>query len=438
MLNRNRLNHCCDLIENIPSHRMVAHQLCSSSLATDDPAKVTIIGAGPSGLATAAWLKTYGIPYIILERADCIASLWKNGMYDRLRMHTGKHYCELPFKSMPDSYPTYLKRDQFVDYLEEYARNFQIEPYFNETVVQASYNHHAKSWEVHTRRSEPNANQRQFDRDNTIKQYFSKWLVVATGENAEAVIADLPGLENFEGIVLHSSQYKNALPFKGKKVLVVGAGNSGMEIALDLSSTESITTSLAVRGPLHVLPREMFGSSTFSLIMKLCKIFPVRFVDRVLVAYSQLKFGDTLLYGLRRPKIGPLELKNAMGKTPVLDVGTVSMIKNGCIEVKPGVDCVSSSTVRFVDNSSETYDALVLATGYRSNVPSWLHDEYGLFTEQGLCKSCKDAWKGRNGLYAVGLSGKGLSVAMEDARRIADHILHAYTELAPTRIDKFI
>eukprot|EP00250_Pteridium_aquilinum_P010632 c19527_g1_i1 orf=70-495(+) len=107
----------------------------------DHQLTVIIIGAGPSGLATAACLQQHGIPYKILERAQCIASLWKNHTYDRLHMHTAKNCCELPFMPLPDDYPNFLSRQQFIDYLEAYAQKFHIEPIFNETVEQATYNH---------------------------------------------------------------------------------------------------------------------------------------------------------------------------------------------------------------------------------------------------------------------------------------------------------
>lgn len=393
--------------------------------------KAIIIGAGPSGLATAAWLRRYGVPYIIIERAHCIASLWKNHTYERLHMHTPKSFCELPFMPHPSSTSNFLTRQQFINYLEAYARKFHIEPIFREMVEQATYDHDTESWVVRTRPSHEQSTMIvsvSGQASQVCRQYACKWLVVATGENAEAVLPHLPGLSDFKGTILHSSQYKTGSQFQNKKVLVVGAGNSGMEIALDLANTGSSTTSIVVRSPLHILPREMFGLSTFSLAMRLCKIFPVRFVDCFLVTYSILRFGDTFLYGLRRPKIGPLELKNTMGKTPILDVGTLAKIQSGIIEVKPAIECVTASGVRFVEsNVAESYDVLVLATGYKSTVSSWLHDEDNFFNEQGLCKSPAKCWKGKNGLYVAGLSGKGLLRALIDASLIGSDIMKSYT-----------
>lgn len=390
-----------------------------------------IIGAGPSGLATAACLQQHGVPFVIIERADCIVSLWKKNTYDRLHLHTAKHCCELPFMTLPESYPTFLTRKHFVDYLEEYARKFSIKPIFNEMVELAKYNHETGDWLVHTRQCGGG----EESKDTVYKKYSCKWLVAATGENADAVLPHLPGARDFPGTIIHSSQYKNGSHFNKKKVLVVGAGNSGMEIALDLVNCGA-TTSIVVRSPLHVLPREMFfGMSTFSVAMTLCKIFPVRLVDCFLVAYSNLRFGKIFLYGLRRPKVGPLELKNKMGKTPILDVGTLSKIQSGDIKVRPAIECLNVSGVRFVDSTTDSYDAIILATGYKSSIPSWLHDEDEFFTEQGLSRSPLENWKGKRGLYAAGLSGKGLLQATMDARQIAKDISRAYS--AQAKLNQF-
>ncbi|KAF9594865.1 hypothetical protein IFM89_035026 [Coptis chinensis] len=140
-----------------------------------------IVGAGPSGLAVAPCLKEKGVPSVIVERANCIASLWKSKAYDRLHFHLPKKFCELPLMPFPAKFPTYPTKEHFVDYLDAY-------------------------YEI---------------------SYLSRWLVVATGENSEAVVSAIEGMNDFEGPVLHTSSYKNGEEFSGKNVLVVGCGNSG-------------------------------------------------------------------------------------------------------------------------------------------------------------------------------------------------------------------
>ncbi|KAG9453657.1 hypothetical protein H6P81_006561 [Aristolochia fimbriata] len=127
-------------------------------------------------------------------------------------------------------------------------------------------------------------------------------------------------------------------------------------------------------------------------------------------------------FGLRRPEVGPLELKNLTGKTPVLDVGTLAKIRTGQIKVVPGIRKFLANGVELVDGSVEEFNSVILATGYRSNVPSWLKGD--LFSkEDGFPKKAfPNSWKGDKGLYTVGFTRRGLLGASMDAQRIAEDI----------------
>ncbi|MCD9643206.1 Indole-3-pyruvate monooxygenase YUCCA6 [Datura stramonium] len=373
-----------------------------------------IVGAGPSGLAAAACLKEKGVASLVLERSNCIASLWQLKTYDRLRLHLPKQFCELPLMSFPDDFPTYPTKQQFIKYLELYAMTFDIRPLFNQTVVCANYDQNLGFWRVRT------------ETTTTTIEYVSRWLIVATGENAEAVVPGIEGMGEFGGRIMHTSLYKSGEIFRGKKVLVVGCGNSGMEVCLDLCNHDA-SPSLVVRDTVHVLPREMLGKSTFGLSMWLLKWLPMRLVDRFLLITSRLLLGDTARLGLDRPEIGPLELKNLSGKTPVLDVGTLAKIKSGDIKVYPGIKrLLKHRTVEFLNGQTEEFDAIILATGYKSNVPSWLKEREMFSEKDGLPKRpFPNGWKGECGLYAVGFTKRGLLGASMDAKKIADHI-HQY------------
>ncbi|PPE01102.1 hypothetical protein GOBAR_DD01872 [Gossypium barbadense] len=331
-----------------------------------------IIGAGPSGLATAACLKQRGISSLILERENFIASLWKLKTYDRLRLHLPKHFY----------------------------------PVFNKTVVSAEFDHRCGFWRIKT-----------LGLKHEETEYVSRWLIVATGENAEEVVPKIEGMDDFSGPILHTSSYKSGRLFRGKDVLVVGCGNSGMEVCLDLCNCEA-RPSLVVRASVHVLPQEMLGRSTFGLSMWLLKWFPVRIVDRLLLLLSRFTIGDTGKFGLHRPQLGPLELKSRSGKTPVLDVGTLDKIKSGNIKVYPGIKRITYNAAEFVDGTKENFDAIILATGYKSNVPQWLKDR-DLFSEKdGLPREpFPNGWKGECGLYAVGFTKRGLLGSSLDAKK---------------------
>ncbi|XP_028774042.1 indole-3-pyruvate monooxygenase YUCCA2-like [Neltuma alba] len=383
-----------------------------------------IVGAGPSGLAAAACLKAKGIPSIILERANCLASMWQLKTYDRLRLHLPKQFCELPLMPFPSNFPCYPTKQQFVAYLKAYADRFGLRPAFGRRVVSAEYDEELKYWRVKTKTGTTCGG----DEEEREREYWCRWLVVATGENAEEVVPEIEGMGEFGGRIVHTSSYKSGDMLCGKAVLVVGCGNSGMEVCLDLCN-HNATPSLVVRDTVHILPQQMFGKSTFGLAMCLLRWLPVRVVDQFLLIMSHLMIGDTSRFGIHRPKLGPLQLKNLYGKTPVLDVGTLSLVRSGKIKVRPGIKRLKHHAVEFVDGTVQNFDAIILATGYKSNVPSWLKGSDMFSEKDGLPrKPFPNGWKGENGLYAVGFTKRGLLGASIDAKRIAEDIQHIYLQ----------
>ncbi|XP_055831199.1 probable indole-3-pyruvate monooxygenase YUCCA4 [Solanum dulcamara] len=371
-----------------------------------------IVGAGPSGLAVSVCLKENGVPSLILERSDCIASLWQHKTYDRLKLHLPKQFCQLPLFDFPENFPKYPTKHQFISYLEEYAKHFSITPKFKQSVKVAEFDEVCGFWRVQTE---------DF-------QYLSKWLIVATGENAEAVIPEIPGIDKFKGRLMHTSVYKTGTEFINQRVLVIGCGNSGMEVSLDLCRHNAFPH-MVVRNSVHILPREMLGISTFSIAMALLKWMPLRIVDKFLLLVANLTLGSTDKLGLRRPKTGPLELKNATGKTPVLDVGALSQIRTGKIQIMPGVKEITKLGAKFLDGKEEEFDSIILATGYKSNVPSWFKNS-DFFTEQGMPKTpFPNGWKGENGLYTVGFTRRGILGTANDAKNIARDISEQWREL---------
>lgn len=121
-----------------------------------------------------------------------------------------------------------------------------------------------------------------------------------------------------------------------------------------------------------MLPREVFGKSTFELAVLMMQWLPIWIVDKILLILAWLVLGNIERFGLKRPSEGPLEFKNTKGKTPVLDIGTLEKIRSGDIKVVPGIKRFTNGCVELVNGEKQDIDAVVLATGYRSNVPSWL------------------------------------------------------------------
>ncbi|XP_041019537.1 probable indole-3-pyruvate monooxygenase YUCCA4 [Juglans microcarpa x Juglans regia] len=375
-----------------------------------------IVGAGPSGLAASACLSEHGVPSVILERSNCIASLWQHKTYDRLKLHLPKQFCALPLLGFPEHFPMYPTRDQFISYMESYAANFSIQPRFNQSVQSAEFDSSCGFWRVRTHDLE----------------YISRWLIVATGENAEPVIPEIVGMERFRGPIVHTKAYKSGSDFANQRVLVVGCGNSGMEVSLDLCR-HSAVPHMVVRNTVHVLPREMFGFSTFGIIMALLRCFPLKIVDRLLLLAANLTIGNTDQLGLHRPKTGPIELKNVTGKTPVLDVGALSQIKSGKIKVMEGVREITRNGAKFMDGQEKEFDSIILATGYKSNVPTWLKG-CDFFTKDGMPKTpFPNGWKGENGLYTVGFTRRGLLGTASDAVRIANDVADQWRTIKDCR-----
>ncbi|CAN6551938.1 unnamed protein product [Malus baccata var. baccata] len=342
-----------------------------------------IVGAGPSGLAVRAGLKEQGVPFIVLERADCIASLWLKRTYDRLKLHLPKQFCQLiPHKN------------QFISYLESYANHFDMSPNFNEAVQSAKYDETFGLWRVKTIISTSDSNHSA----TAEVEYICRWLVVATGENSEKVVPEFEGLEEFKGNVVHACDYKSGVAYHGQQVLVVGCGNSGMEVSLDLCN-HNASPSMVVRSSVHVLPREIFGKSTFELAVLLMKWLPLWLADKILLMLAWLIFENLEKYG-------------NSGKTPVLDIGALEKIRS----------------VELVDGQNLEIDSVILATGYRSNVPSWLK-ENEFFSREGIPKNAfPNGWKGNAGLYAVGFTRRGLSGASLDAIGVSQDIAKSWKE----------
>ncbi|KAK1435385.1 hypothetical protein QVD17_01146 [Tagetes erecta] len=384
-----------------------------------------IIGAGPSGLAVGAGLRQQGVPFVILDRADCIASLWQNKTYDRLKLHLPKQFCQLPFFPFPPNFPEYPSKYQFVNYLESYTKKFDITPRFNESVRSAKYDEVCGLWRVRT-----------VVNDCEV-EYICRWLVVATGENAEKVVPDFDGLDEFTGHVMHACDYRSGEPFEGKRVLVVGCGNSGMEVSLDLCHHNAFPY-MVVRNSVHVLPREIAGKSTFELASLLMKWLPVTIVDKILLILAWFALGNLGKYGIKRPLMGPIELKNSKGKTPVLDIGALEKIKSGMIQIVPGIKKFSRGCVELVNGEIVEVDSVILATGYCSNVPSWLK-ESDLFSREGMSKaSFPEGWKGECGLYAVGFTKRGISGASFDAVRVSQDIVNIWNEETRSQTNHYV
>jgi indole-3-pyruvate monooxygenase len=193
-------------------------------------------------------------------------------------------------------------------------------------------------------------------------------------------------------------------------VLVVGAGNSGAEIALDLAERGAQPT-LAVRSPVNVVPREFLGMPTQLTSIRLRKA-PLALADGLGRLVSRLAFGNLARHGFARPELGPISAIKLRRRIPLIDVGTIAAIKRGQIAVKPGVECFTETGAVFRDGSEAELDAVVLATGFRPALAE-LVDVPGALDDDGYPRD----WRGgaAPGLFFVGYDNVATGLLREIA-----------------------
>ena len=364
-----------------------------------------IIGAGPAGLAVGACLKGRGVPFEMIERQAHVGWSWHHH-YERLHLHTVKNHSALPFVPFPDHLPTYPSRDQVAAYLVDYAARFNLQPRLGESVTRAA--RVQGEWRIETDKGPP---------------LRARRLVVATGYNRAPNLPRFEGAEDFGGEIRHAARYTNGAAWQGRSVLVVGCGNTGAEIAICLWEHGARVT-LVVRSPIHVAPRDLLGTPAQEANLLLSRL-PTALRDRLSVALLDLVVGDLSAYGIRRPSQGPTAQILERGRIPLIDVGTIDLIKQGHVKVAPAVERLVPGGARFVDGREGRFDAIIVASGYKAALGDFLEGAQGLVNDQGY-----PLWHGKEvpsapGLYFVGFSNPPTGFLREiaiEARRVAHDI----------------
>ena len=322
-----------------------------------------IVGAGPAGLSCAATMRAAGLNVTVVEKADSVGSVWRRH-YDRLHLHTDRGHSGLPGMAMPRSFPLYPSRVQMVDYLESYAARLDVAPVFNTAVT--SIRRDGSQWRADTAKGAITA----------------PVVVVATGIADTPYRPSWPGAELYQGSVVHSTDYRNPTPYPGKRVLVVGYGNSGGEIALDLANA-GIDVTLAVRGPVQIIPRDLLGLPILTWAV-FYQYLPARLVDFINAPILRLAVGSFEKLGLRRAAKGPRQMIEEDGRVPLIDVGTLAKIRDGSIRLSGGIDRLTQDGVVFADGTSGTFDAIILATGFRPDLRRLIPDIADVFDRRGM------------------------------------------------------
>ncbi|MEV5435106.1 NAD(P)/FAD-dependent oxidoreductase [Streptomyces sp. NPDC052682] len=307
---------------------------------------VYVIGGGPGGLAAAHALRAQGVRAVVLEKSDQVGASWRRH-YDRLHLHTTRRLSSLPGLPMPRRFGRWVSRDNVVRYLEKYAEYHRLEIVTGVEVSRVERAPDGSGWLLHATGG---------------RRLTGAAVVVATGYNHTPRIPDWPGRASFTGEFLHASAYRNPAPFAGRDVLVVGVGNTGAEIAVDLVEGGASRVRLSVRTAPHIVRRSTAGwAAQYSGV--LVRRLPVWLVDRLARPLARISTPDLSAHGLPRPDTGLLS-RAAEGAVPVQDVGLIDAVRTGRVEVVAAVEAFEDGKVVLADGSRVEPDAVIAATGY--------------------------------------------------------------------------
>lgn len=314
---------------------------------------VLIIGAGQAGLAMGYFLSKTKLSYQILESSGAIGDSWRN-RYDSLKLFTPRSYSALPGMPFPGDLDVYPTKDEVADYLSNYVRKFELHIKCNTYVEKLEQT--LEGFLVHTAK----------------ESYSAKQVVIATGPFQKPFIPSYKGALSSEIIQLHSSEYKNSSQIPQGKVLVIGGGNSGAQIAVDLAQTHKVLFS--TRKKLTFRPYNILGKSLFWWIDKL----------GILTAPTDSWIAQKV---------------KAMGD-PIIGLELKQLLEKGLIKHVPGIRQFESKNVEFTDGSQETIDTIIWSTGYVSdyrliNIPEALDSHGNPIHTKGVSNI--------KGLYYVGL-----------------------------------
>ena len=378
-------------------------------------APYAVIGAGPSGLAAARNLQRFGIPWRGFELGDDVGGLWnirgpRSTVYESAHLissRTTTQFAEFPMGEDVADYPSH--RELF-DYFTAFADRFGLRDGF--------------SFGTEVTRIEPVDDSWRVTANGETTTHAG--VLIANGTLSEPNVPTFPG--TFDGTVLHTSDYKSATVFAGKRVLVIGAGNSGCDIAVDaVHHAESVD--LSVRRGYHFVPKYLFGKPADTLNQG--KPLPPRIKQAIDSRVLKMFTGDPTRFGFPEPDHKIYE------SHPIVNTLVLHHIGHGDIHVRKDVERFDGSGVRFVDGSRTDYDLVVLATGYRLHYPfvdTALLDWTGMAPDLYL-----NVFSRRDpNLFVLGMieaSGIGWQGRYEQAELVASVI--KARDLAPSRATAF-
>jgi cation diffusion facilitator CzcD-associated flavoprotein CzcO len=312
-------------------------------IMADRSAQMALIGAGPVGLGLAKALLEHKIPYEQLEADDGLGGNWYHGVYETVHIISSRKTTEYADYPMPAGYPDFPSRQQMLDYLRDYAEKFRLGPHiqFKTKVVMALPLADGR-WEVELASGE--------------KRIY-KGLIVCNGHHWDRRFPKYPG--KFEGEYIHSKDYRWPSQLSGKRVLVIGGGNSACDIAAEAARVGK-TARISLRRGYWFLPKTLFGIPTAELIKGWFPVWAQRVFLRVILRIAIGKYTD---YGLPEPDHKIFEAH------PTINSELLYYVKQGRIHPRPDIARFEGRAVHFVDGTREEFDLVVCATGYHVSFP---------------------------------------------------------------------
>jgi len=314
--------------------------------------RTCVVGAGPAGLAMMRALGRHGIEYDCFERHEDVGGIWDQGnpgspIYDSAHFISSRSLSGFHGFPMPDDLPDYPDHRQVLEYLRGFADAYGLrERVTTSTAVERAVPGPDGGWTVTLAGGE----ERRYDN-----------LVCANGTTWDPNRPELPGEESFAGDVIHSSVHRSAADFAGRRVLVVGGGNSGVDIACDAARTAAAAW-ISLRRGYHFVPKHLFGIPA-DVFAESGPELPMAVAQRILPPLIRLQIGRPERYGLPKPDHRLFE------SHPILNDQILHYLSHGDVGVKPDVERLDGAEVVFADGSRERIDLVVLATGYRFSIP---------------------------------------------------------------------
>jgi putative flavoprotein involved in K+ transport len=323
-----------------------------------------VVGAGAAGLSAAATLGRAGVEVTVVESAGNVGSSWRS-RYDGLRLNTPGWMSTLPgYRATKAKYGEFPTRDEWVRYLEDYAEHHGIRVLFDTEVRRVSPR--GTSWVVETATSELEA----------------RFVVIATGHDRHPDLPEWPGREGFAGDLIHSSSYRDPVPYAGRDVLVVGPNTTGSELANYLVKGGASRVRVAMRTPVSFTKRKFKGISV-NIPGIVLNHTPNRVADQITWITQLQMFGRLESYGLPRAPVGVATNLAENQQAPAYDDGFIAEVKAGRIEVVAAVIEFDGADVLLADGSRIQPDAVIAATGYRRGLED-LVGHLGVLDDHGL------------------------------------------------------